>query len=286
MNVTLPKKHHLKKRTLLVYGIAIAVCIIAIVIVVSIQVLGDDVTNKIFGITKLSTKTDEQEGILKAEFDGIFQNQLDNDTNKTLDNLKKIDNYQDLVYTGYQKKENELNHYDINVQIPYFNIDNEITKKYNEEIKAQFEEFAESALKIENQNIIYTVEYQAYIENDVLSVIIRSNLKRGASAQRVIVLTYNFDIVNQKEVTLSDMIQKCGLNENSVQSKIKTDIKKEEEKVEELKELGYPVYQRDVNSDFYEIENSKQFFVHNQNLYIIYAYGNEALTSEMDLVIL
>lgn len=286
MNVTLPKKQHLKKRTLLIYGISILVCIIAIIIVVSIQVLGNDVTNKMFGITKLSTKTEEQEGVLKSDFDEIFQNQSESENSKSIDNLNKIEENKDFIYTGYQKQENEVNHYDINVQIPYINIDNEITKKYNEEIKSQFEDFAESALKNENQNIIYTVEYQAYIENDILSVIIRSNLKRGASAQRVIVLTYNFDIVNQKEVSLLDMIQKCGLNENLVQSKIRADIEKEEEKIDELRKLGYNVYQRDVESDIYKLENSKQFFVHDQNLYIIYAYGNDALTSEMDLVIL
>ena len=36
----------------------------------------------------------------------------------------------------------------------------------------------------------------------------------------------------------------------------------------------------------YKIENTDEFYIdNNNNLYLIYAYGNENLTSEMDLVV-
>ena len=36
----------------------------------------------------------------------------------------------------------------------------------------------------------------------------------------------------------------------------------------------------------YNIKNSKEFYLTNDALYIIYAYGNEKITSEMDMVII
>ena len=63
-------------------------------------------------------------------------------------------------------------------------------------------------------------------------------------------------------------------------------IKNEEKKAEDLKALGYNVFTRDTKSDMYKIKNATEFFVHNNNLYIIYAYGNDKLTSERDIVVM
>ena len=71
-----------------------------------------------------------------------------------------------------------------------------------------------------------------------------------------------------------------------MQNKIRQEIKDEQNKAEDLQELGYQIYSRDSESDIYDIENSDIFFFHNENLYIIYPYGNDALTSEMDMVII
>lgn len=284
MNVILPEKEKISKKRILIYSIAILVCIIAIIIVVMVQILGNDVANSFFGIRGLAVKTEEEENLLKANFDTIFNNTLEGEQNSY--NVSRLDGEKDLVYTGYETQERVTNSYEINVHIPYLNINNSVIQSYNDEIKGQFQEFTENVLNSENQNIIYTVEYQAYIENDILSVIIRSNLKKGASAQRVIVLTYNYDLIEQKEISLEDMIIKFELNKNEIQNKIRKEIKEEEQKAQDLKDLGYEIYTRDSSSDLYLIENSKEFFMHNQNLYIIYAYGNEGLTSEMDLVVI
>lgn len=284
MNVILPEKEKISKKRILIYSIAILVCIIAIIIVVMVQILGNDVANSFFGIRGLAVKTEEEENLLKANFDTIFNNTLEGEQNSY--NVSRLDEEKDLVYTGYETQERVTNSYEINVHIPYLNINNSVIQSYNDEIKGQFQEFTENVLNSENQNIIYTVEYQAYIENDILSVIIRSNLKKGASAQRVIVLTYNYDLIEQKEISLEDMIIKFELNKNEIQNKIRKEIKEEEQKAQDLKDLGYEIYTRDSSSDLYLIENSKEFFMHNQNLYIIYAYGNEGLTSEMDLVVI
>ena len=284
MNVTLPEKEKISKKRIFVYCIAILACITAIVVVVMIQVLGDDTANHIFGIQKLSEKTEEEENILKNNFDTLFNNGLEGDAEQY--EISKIENNRDIVYTSYEKEEKVVNSYEVSVHIPYINVEDENIQKYNDEIKKQFQDYTETTLESQNENIIYTVEYQAYIENSILSVIIRSNLKKGASAQRVIVLTYNYDLVEKKELSLEDIIQKVQLNNKDVQEKIRKEIKEEQIKAEELKELGFNIYTRDSQSERYLIENSEEFFVHNGNLYIIYAYGNDGFTSETDLVII
>ena len=76
------------------------------------------------------------------------------------------------------------------------------------------------------------------------------------------------------------------LQEQQVQNQINSEIKTEQQKVEDLKQLGYNIYSRDIDSDIYKIENTSEFYITKDVLYIIYAYGNESETSEMDLVII
>lgn len=63
-------------------------------------------------------------------------------------------------------------------------------------------------------------------------------------------------------------------------------LKAEEKKSQDLKSLGYNVFSRNIDSDIYKIENVTEFFVHNNNLYIIFAYGNDKITSEKDIVVI
>jgi len=77
-----------------------------------------------------------------------------------------------------------------------------------------------------------------------------------------------------------------GLNEKDVENKIAEKIKLEQAKVEELKKLGYNIFERDYKNDMYKVENTTEFFIGQDGfLYLIYAYGNENYTSELDLVI-
>lgn len=284
MNITLPEKERISKRRVLVYVAAIVICVIALIIAVCVQILGNDVTNKIFGVSQIKSKTEEEEQTLKTNFDNLFLNSLEITGNINAD-IKKQDESKDYVVTTYEKRETVSGKYEMSVFIPYINIDNDTIDKYNDEIKEIFQDKAESILETESQNVLYTVDYQGYIENNILTVIIKSSLKQGASAQQLIVQTYNYDLLNNKEITLNDEIDMLVLNKTAVQNKIRSEIKAEQDKAEALQELGYEIYNRDSESDYYSIDNSNIFFVHDQNLYIIYPYGNDALTSEMDIVI-
>lgn len=283
MNLNMPNKEKISKRRITIYIISIIICIIALVIVACIIVLGDEFTNGLFGISNIKNKTEQEQKELIENFDNIFNNELQI-INSDVE-INKIDNNQDIVYNYYSKEEKSEGNYELYLNIPYININNEIIKNYNQEINDIFIKKAESIYNTSEQNIIFRVEYEAFIENNILSLIIRSNLKQGTNPQQDIVQTYNFDLNNNKEITLKDEINMLGLNENDVQKRINEKIEQEQKNAEDLQALGYNVYNRDVDSTMYEIENSNIFFVHNQNLYVIYAYGNNALTSEMDIIV-
>ena len=285
MNVNLPKKETLNVKAVVIYTIAIISCIIALVVIGLAFYYGSDELDRLITIGGSSlTQVDEEYQLLASNFDDIFQNQLEAYTTNV--DVKKIDEGQDLVYTYYTKEENKENSYDLNLNIPYINIDDEVIAAYNEEIKTTYEEKAESTLQTENENIIYSLQYEATIENDILSLIIRANLKEGTSAQRLIIQTFNYDLRNHKEVTLEEMINQKKLNIDEVQNKIEQEIDAEYQRVETLRSLGYGVFERNPEDEMYKIENSEEFFVKNGKIYIIYAYGNENITSEMDLVII
>ncbi len=285
MNVMLPKKEKTSVKAVIVYTISIITCLIAIVIVALSFYFGSDELDRLITIGGSSlTQADVDYQLLIANFDDIFQNQLEE--YNTSVQIKRNDDSQNIVYTYYTKEEAKENSYDLNLNIPHINIDNETIKSYNEEIKQTFEKKAEDVLQTENQNIIYSVQYEATIENDILSLIIKSNLKQSASAQRVIIQTYNYDLKNNKEITLEDMLNNKQLKVEDVESKIKNEITVEQQKVDALKSLGYSIFERNPEDEMYKVQNSKEFFMKDGKIYIIYAYGNENLTSEMDLVII
>lgn len=285
----IPEKlnYKISRNQIIIYTTIILFCIISIIVASYVQFYARIDFAEMIGIKKkeeYASKTEEQIELIKSEFDSIFKNNIQNDDGNN-DNKKE---YKDrsLVCTKYEKQDTKTNGYEININIPYININNETIKKYNEEIENIFASKARSVLNSENKNIIYTVEYTANVEDDILSLIIRSNLKEGASAQRVIIQTYNYDLRNNKEISLSEILKIEQLDKQEIQDKINNTIQEEEKKVEDLRKLGYNIFNRDITSDIYYIENSREFYYTADALYIIYAYGNDSYTSEMDLIII
>ena len=282
MNINLPEKEKLKKKTIIIYTTSILICILSIAVVVCLQILGNDIVNNFFGVNKIVKKTEEEENELKSNFDNLFNNQLELRESYS---VHKINEDKEIIYTSFSYTE-QTSDYELDIHIPYVNIKNKTAQNYNNQISEIFEDKANTIIESKSKNTIYTVKYQAYLENNILSLVIYSELKQSSSPQRVVIQTFNFNLDNSKQLSLEDMIDIYGLDKNYVQNKITDEIKKAEEKSKDLQNLGYNVFSRDVKSDIYNIENSNEFFVHNNNLYIIYAYGNDSLTSEMDLVVI
>jgi hypothetical protein len=282
MNLELPEKEKIPKKRIIMYAVILLICVIAVIVVVGVQILGNDVVDNMFGINKITKRTEEEEANLKANFENIFDNQIEDKGEYKIQKIKQDEN---LVYTNYTKEEKNEKH-EIDVNLPYININNEETDNFNKEIENTFKGKAEEILKDSNQNIIYIVKYKAYVENNILSLVIYSDLKQNTSAQRVIVQTFNFDLKENKKLTLEDIINSFDLKKADVQNKINTDIQKEQKKSEDLIKLGYNIFSRDINSDIYKVENASEYFVYNNNIYIIFAYGNNKMTSEKDIVII
>ena len=87
-------------------------------------------------------------------------------------------------------------------------------------------------------------------------------------------------------LTLEEIFNLKSIKLDFADSKIRNTIKTKQQKNKSLSDLGYNLYQRDYTSPVYDIKNSKQYlFGKDGRIYVIYAYGNEDFTSEMDLVI-
>lgn len=283
MNVVLPEKEKIKKRTIIIYSVAAIACILAIVVIVGISILGNDTINGIFQINKIINKTEQEEANLKANFTNLFDNKL---TYTSEINIIKEDENKELIYTNYEKNE-KTDNYEINVVLPYINIQSSKIKSWNNEIKNTFEEKAKQILKSNNETkTIYSTKYTANIENNILSIMIYADLKENTASQRILIQTYNFNLETKKELNLQDTLEIYNLDEKQIQNKINSDIKKENQKSQELKDLGYNVFTRDIEDTKYKIENTTEFFIKNKNLYIIYPYGNEQSTSEYDIIVI
>ncbi len=285
MNVTLPENKINKKQIILYLVIAI-ICIISIIIAFYVQFYARIDIGKIMGIESELTygkKSGEETESLEMNFDQLFTNSIEGEND--LSNSKKKDEEKPIVYTEIEKKETKVNNYDVEVHIPHINIDNEIADEYNNEIKT-FVNKTNEILNANNNNAIYLVEYVATIQNDILSVMIKSNLKEGSSAQRLIIETFNYDLRNNKKITLEELLKVERLNINDVQTKINDAIKTEQKRVEDLEKLGYSRYNRDTSSDMYKIENTNVFYMSKDAIYILYPYGNENLTNDLDMIIL
>ena len=285
MKVVLPDEKVFNKKQIAIYVSIVIVCIISVIIAFCVQFYARIDIMGFFGFkseSELGKKSEEQIELLKTEFDQIFVNSIQGEEGQ---DSKKKENDKPLVYTKLEGKNSKLNSYDVEVHIPYINIDSPIVEGYNKQIE-EFIDKTNSVLESQNKNIIYTVEYVANVQNGILSLMLRSNLKEGSSAQRVIIETYNYDLRNNKEISLDEVLRIEDIKHYELQEKIKNDITTEQKKVEDLKNLGYNIYSRDATSDMYKIENSKEFYLTSDTLYIIYAYGNETFTSETDLIII
>lgn len=287
MNVTKPEKMKISKKTLIIYIAIVLVCLMALLVSFYVQFYKRIDLSKLVGINQAESfgnKSEDEKIELESDFLKLLSNTIDNkegDYNNKKENLDK-----ELVYTTFEKKETKANSYDLEVHIPEINIKSEVVDGYNKEIKEIFVDFVDKILQSENRNVIYTVDYTANIQNGIVSVMIHSNFKEGTKAQKVIIKTYNYDLRNNKELKLQDVIKFEQLSENRIQDMINTKIEAEQKKVKDLEGLGYSIYNRDIKNDMYKLENTEEFYMTENAIYIIYPYGNNAETSEIDLVVL
>ncbi len=227
-------------------------------------------------------KTKEQ---IKSDFTKLFTNVL-NSGNYDTSKINKIDSGKDIVYTAYDINEKSEN-YEVNVHLPVMNIQGKVPIGFNNITQTVFADKASEILSNKiSKKVLYQINYVAYINGDILSLVIEGTLKQGDDPQRVIVQTYNYNLATEQKVEFKDLLSRKNLEPNDVQNKINSTVQKEKEEEEVLSQSGYPVYNRDLNNKMYQIDNISTYFLGpNENLYIIFAYGNQNYTSEMDIIL-
>ena len=231
-----------------------------------------------------SEKTAEEIAILKTNFNDLFVNKLSpDDVSVSVNNLVPG---KPIVYTDYNDVVNDENYYSVNVQVPMINIDSPRIKEINAEIKSEFYDKANIIMRRREGNTIYNVSWVAYVNGEILSVAIKSSLKEEGSAERLIVKTYNYDIQGNKDVSIVDLIESKNTTVSKVQSTIDSDIKTAYTNAKIIAAEYGTLYERDLSSDIYKVENTENFFLTSDgNIYIVYAYGNKDYTNEMDIIV-
>lgn len=223
---------------------------------------------------------------IKTDFNSSFSNSVRKADGED-ENIIKKDDTKDVVYTKYNIDIYSKNNYDININLPEINIDNVNAQKINDEINETFGKKTNSVVQSKNTMSVYNLDYIAYLKDDVLSLVIKATLKELDYAQRVIIKTYNYNIKTNQIITLGNFLMKKNINANKVYEEVLKEIKNEIAKNDAFADLGYEVYKRNSNDKMYLPENTDTYFMDlNDNLYLIYAYGNNNFTSEMDIIIL
>ncbi|MCI8833357.1 MAG: hypothetical protein HFJ19_04065 [Clostridia bacterium] len=261
-----------KKRKIMFIIIGV-VCFISIVLAIVYQII------------QLKTPPVIKEEKEIVEFKTIFNNEL-NEQGYPIKALEKFNEDKKIVYTLDERKEKSDGKYDIDVKIPIININNHEITNIDKEIEDTFKEKIDNIMASEEQyEIIYTVEYTAYINENILSLAIKSTLKEGIKAQRVIIKTYTYNMTTNEVIDIDEMMSIKKLNKATVQGEINRVVSENAKQAQSLIDLGYKVYERNLSDEMYKIENVSNFFYGPDGaLYIIYAYGNNSYTSELDIV--
>ena len=266
------------------YILIIAICVISICVGVYAQFFRKQ-TGKVQGndVNESQNHNIVTEQDVKQAFLDLFTNEIYSNYDET--KINKLDNTKDLVYTAYTTTETVQGKYNIDFNIPMINIAGEKVNEYNNITQKVFVDKINAIMANSKVYTIYNLDYIAYVNNDVLSVAIKANIKEGENPQRTVIQTYNYDLVNNKDVTLEEIIEYREIEQNILEEKINETIQNASTIAQRMAQSGYQVYQRNLDNDIYKIENIKNFIQGpNGELYIIFAYGNNNYTSEIDIV--
>lgn len=273
-------------RLSIVYVIIFIICVAGIAIALAkTQYFEEENVGRALGIIDKDSEKEDEYNELKSDFDTIFTNQIENFEQENI-NIKKISNDYDVVVTAFNYKEDKEN-CTIDVAIPYINVNHSSAKQFNKRVKEVYRKKAEILKnQISSMSVIYTVQYKAYLQNNILSLAIRSEYKEGEKSQKIMVDTFNYNVVEQREVKIDEILKIKNLKVSEATNRIRSEIKAIQEQNQALIDEGYSLYQRDYNSGMYDITNCEHFlYGKNGMLYVIYPYGNRDNTSETDIVI-
>ena len=267
----------------IIYAVIIILCVVAIGLGVYAQFFTNEPIQDVYGndISAGGNIITHQD--VNQAFIDLFTNEFYSNYNDT--NITKIDDTKELVYTFYEDNQNVSGKYSMNIHIPVINIQSDVVTGFNNLTQSIFVDKINSVMAGTEVYTIYNLDYIAYVNNNLLSVAIKATIKEGDNPQRVIVQTYNYDLEANQAVTLKEVLEDRDIDETVVENRIRTVVQNASTDADKMAESGYTVYQRNVNDEMYQIDNITNFIEGpNGELYIIFAYGNNNYTSEMDII--
>ena len=274
------------KRKVAFFLVLLLICILALSIGIYTQFFYKYTATDPFliGINLGAEKTKEEYAMLEANFNALFTNELKVNSDEL--DVNKIQGNNDIVYTGYNLKNEDETYYSIDVKVPVININTDIAKEINSEIKKEFHDKASTYMRQTEQNVVYSTDYAAYINEQILSIVIKASVKEGENPEKIIIKTYNYNILEDKKVSFDDMIKYKGTDSKIVQEKINDEIKTAHDNAIIIAEQFGNMYNRDLNSEIYKVENTENYFLTQDGyVYVVYSYGNNEYTNVVDVII-
>jgi len=275
-----------------IYTAIIVVCFVSVILAIFDAIfLNEDTSNYVVPPLASNSQTQEEEipeieetmDVRVTNFKNSFKNEVfigNYDTSA----IEKTDESKDIVYTA-AKVEDETELYNVNINIPLININNSVIQSFNMNTQEIFVEQANKVMQNSSVKTIYTVDYVGYVNGDILSLVIMSTIKEGEKAQQVIVQTYNYNLKTKKAVTAEEILTSLQYDIATVNDQIKREIEQVSEDAAILQQSGYESYTRNPEDKQYLVENAKTYYLgENGALFMIYAYGNNDLTSEIDII--
>lgn len=278
--------HLTGKNKYLFFTILLLICIVALSLGIYSQFFYkySDTDPLMIGINIGAKKTAEEYALLESNFNELFTNSLKINSNEI--NVDKLEDEENLVYTVYNLVNEDETYYKVDAQIPSLNVDSETARKINIEIKNEYYNKANSIMRQTEGNTIYKVSYAAFVNSDYLSLVIKSILKEEGKSEKVSIKTYTYSMAKERLVTLEDLIELKGTTSQIVQKSIHDEIKIAYQNAQIIANEYGELYERDLTNPMYQIESSNVYFLTDDGyVYIVYPYGNEAYTNEMDIVI-
>lgn len=273
----------------ILYAVIIAICVMSVFIgaysLIFREYRDSNVTVGDNNTTGDNNVAKNQEDI-KNEFENLFTNKFSK-SNFDDSSIQKLDKTKELVYDGLQYSDAKENLYEINVNIPFININSDVANEFNSQTQKIFVNEADKLVKQTTSSVytVFNVNYVAFINNNILSVGILGSIKEGNNPQRMLMQTYNYDLSTGKKVTINDILNNRGMDSTVVNKQIYSIVSAAQANSDAMESSGYTVYKRDLKSDIYNVTNVQTFMQGpNGELYIIYAYGNTKNTSEMDII--
>lgn len=266
-----------------IYALIVAFCIIAIIVGVNAQFFSTKESDEVPDINVSNVVSVNEEIDISNKFMQLFDNKLPQF--EDYPNIEKGDLSKNYLYIysenpqlpngPYTKKLDGK--YDIVAYLPVFNINSDVTNGFNNITINYFVKMMNDIVVNGTTNTNLTISFAANVNDNILSVAIIAKLKEGDKPQRIMIQGYNYDLANNKEVKVADVLAKKNVDMATANSKI--------EKV--VKSADNTLYKRELTNPIYSIDKVTNFILgRNGELYIIYAYGNQAnvYSSEMDIV--